>query len=148
MVVKIKNKLCANVPKGPRHLVSVSNVSGLVSVWKATCLGHSALSWDFENRKKWLSKIYINHRVICLLYMQVKNNPNMSEKFRKIQKNQLRSDNILWKFSEKSTTFQVSNLGLGFFWWSLGLEVQVSTESLWLTVASTWWLLWLVRVSG
>jgi len=35
-----------------RDLVSVSNVSALISVSKAAGLGHSLLSWAFEYRKE------------------------------------------------------------------------------------------------
>jgi len=66
--------------RDPFLRVSVSKVSGLVSVSKVSGLETLSIA------KKWFIKIYIIQR-FCLLYLQVRNNQNISEKCQKLKKN-------------------------------------------------------------
>jgi len=56
-------------------------------------------------------------RDFCLLYLQVRENGNRSEKSQKFEKIQLTVDmmaTFFWKISPNSTNFEVSSLGLEF----------------------------------
>ena len=113
----------------------VSMVSSLVSVWKATDVGHSLET--FNVAKKWLSKTSIIQRVSCLSYLHFagQKQPNTGRKnSRNLKKIQLRSDdNIFLKNFGKIHKFS-----------SLGIfdEVSVSTTSFRPT-ADNWNINWL-----
>jgi len=71
-------------------------VSGLVSVLVSKATGLETLNIA----KKWFSKICI-FKQFLFVYLQVRNNENMSEKCQKFKKNELESDDHIFKILVK-----------------------------------------------
>jgi len=75
--------------RDPFLRVSVSKVSDLVFVSVSKVSGLETLN----SAKKWFIKIS-KIQIFCLLYLQVRNNQNMSEKCQKLEKIQVRSTGV------------------------------------------------------
>jgi len=84
-----------------RVSISVSKVSGLVSISKATGLE------TLNIVKKWYNKISITQQIL-FVYLQVRNNQNRSENARNLKK----KFNWRKKNSAKCTNFEVSSFGI------------------------------------
>jgi len=118
--------------------------------------------------RMWVSQTFVIQWVFSLLYLQIKNNQNRSEKCQKFEKFILEVViTFFWKVPVKSTNFEVLSLGLGIFHKvsvlkfsrSLGLEsysidyitAEKIKESSWVvrhclsTFALFSWLLWNVN---
>ena len=114
--------------RGPYLRVSVSKVSGLISVSKATGL-------EILNIAKNGIVKFLQFNNFCLLYFQVRNNQNRSEKSRKFEKNSIYKwwRCVFQKFRQNAQILMSrvsdSNYKSRDFWWSLGLKVLTRSRS-------------------
>ena len=92
-----------------RVSMSVSKVSGLVSISKATGLE------TLNIVKNWYNKISTTQQIL-FVYLQLRNNQNQSENARNLKKVQLTKKKFGKMHKFRSLEFRD-------FWWSLGLEV-------------------------
>ena len=103
-------------------LLGVMDSRGLVSgpIFASLGLGTHICESRSRSRRFQVSRLWILQRnsllkflpiqIFCLLYLQVRNNQNMSEKFQKLEKIQVRSTGVRRHFSrEESSIFCLSS---------------------------------------